>query len=68
MLWTSTFLRINNGHAAAVTYAHEKIRIPNSYHYSDYFTARHTSYIVPKGSPLQVLKCIKHWIQRVNAQ
>ena len=46
--------RIDNGHAAAVTYAHEKVRIPNDHHFSDYFTARHTSHIVPKESPLQV--------------
>ena len=39
---------------ATVTLGHEKIRIPNNFHYSDFFSARHTSFIVSKGSALQV--------------
>ena len=49
--------RVSNGSATALTNSDYEAMYPNSYHASDdiiYF--KPTSFIVPKGSPLQVCK------------
>ena len=47
--------RIGNGSAVNPVDMSHKIKNPNSYYYGkDVIMLRHTSYIIPKGSPLQV--------------
>ena len=51
--------RISNGTAAATSTSAMKTNNPNEYHYSsDPLFSTHKAFIVPKGSPLQVVQTI----------